>query len=222
MNAMPEWRLSRFRYACALGALTVVGVQLKTPLMGLLGYALFAVVTALRFRSLKWNLPRAFLPLGIATVGTLLALVKGAPPGIAAQSHAVAFFTQVWNSLHAGLSYGPHDAIPRNVVLARDLREKRRALLDAMRISKPYGEASSVESAAIIALYEELKARYATHGASPSPEIDDIQVRIATQKAVLDQRRIDGSDAMEKTRVATEELSAARQAWKDRNQREQA
>jgi len=221
-----DWQVKRLPYSAALGVLVAITVHLKSPAGALVGFALFAVLTAVRFRTLGWNVGRAFIPLAVATAGTVigLALGRGSPGGVtfATQSHAIALWAQFWMSIRAGISHAPGDPISPKAALARDLLAKRRQLMTTLKEVKPYRERHQQAAAVLTALNAERAAYVEAQGHTPTPELEALNARIAAQIAEVQPLGVESSARHERVQIETEALRAAQQAWKNRRQHKAA
>jgi hypothetical protein len=201
----------------ALGVLVAGSVHLKSPVGVIIGYALFAALTALRFRALEWKVAGAFVPLAIVVAATLLSPVL--EPSAVAAAHGVALIAQIFISGRAGLSTGPHDRVSLKQALARDQLSKRVTLARTIRESKPLREAHRRETAKLLALNEERKAYIAAHGLKMTDEYQALLAQFEAQKAVIEPLGAQTRAVTEHILAQTEEVREAAQAWKNRNQR---
>lgn len=214
-----NWRIGRIQYSVMLGVLTAISVKLHSPGSVIVGYALFAALTALRFAALRWNVARAFIPVVIVIGGTLLGSVFG--PAFAALAHGVALSAQVVMSVGAAWTYGPEDPVSPKHALARNLRAKRRLALAAAKETKSHRELLQRELAALAAIRAEWQSSGAIRDGLSSQR-EAIDRRLAHQMEVVKPLRERMESLTEHLQGRTAELRAATQAWKDRNKREAA
>ncbi|WP_294120286.1 hypothetical protein [Sphingomonas sp.] len=200
-----------------LGILVVLAAHLKSPVGSIVSYTLFAVLTAARFRALEWKVAKAFIPLAIVAGATLLSAVL--MPSTVAAAHGVALFAQLFISVRAGLSTGPHDPVSPKLALARDLLAKRRKLLSTLRESKPLHEARQREVAKLVALNTQRQAYVAEHGYEMTEEHKALAARFEAQRNIIAPLAAETDAATERAKAQSEELRQARDAWKNRNQR---
>jgi hypothetical protein len=215
------WRVSRIQYSACLGFLVAIGPKLTSPIGGLFGYALAALVTALRFQTLERKPWPAFVPLAMIAAALMLSIAPGAQSASAAllskDLHAFALLIQVGISVRAALSQAPTDPISRKGALARDLLAKRRQLLRTLKEAKPLQEARRREVAKLLAINAQRQAYIAAHGLGRTEEYQELIAQFEAQQKVIDPLAARSDAVAERTMAQVDELKRARQAWADRN-----
>jgi hypothetical protein len=162
---------------------------------------------------------RTFIPLGMVVAGTAVAAVLGPASAqgqwVLVKTHAFALLGQTWISIRAALAWAECDPRSPKMALTLDVLAKRRALIDLGRAVKPIRAARERDSAAVMALHQELREHGRAHGFLPSPEIDAIRARMAAQQEVLDRSRAAEAAFNESLMAATEKLKSASKSLRE-------